>query len=163
MLIINQIGAAVFTAIATALIAVIILEPSNNKRAIHSESNWRSELLKLCWIKIITDEDILKLRPLVSPYFKDKQMSDGNILDIDNVIIEFCQTYYQNLFKKDIEKISLEFRVLARTLLKYDWNYSQHKDAEEYNEELLENLQSFLKKEDEKLLKKYSREDMPTV
>lgn len=163
MIIINQIGAAILTAIATTLITVIILEPSNNKRAIHSESNWRSELLKLCWIKIITDEDILKLRSLVNPYFKDKQISDGNILDIDNVIIEFCQTYYQNLFKKDIEKISLEFRVLARTLLKYDWNYSQHNNAEECNKELLENLQSFLKQEDEKLLKNYNKEKMPTL
>ena len=65
------------------------------------------------------DEEILHLRALVSPYPHKREKW------LDNLIIGYCKKYYgKNVNDKSLQV--REFRLLARTLLKYDWNYSQH-------------------------------------
>ncbi|MCC4485932.1 hypothetical protein [Limosilactobacillus reuteri] len=121
----------------TVYVAARITNPASDRRVVHGESNWRSELLKLCSIETVTDKELLQLRAFVRPFSKE-----DNWNELDNIIINFCQKYYRKLKSENTEKVSLQFRILTRTLLKYDWNYSRMKlrDAVRENKKLVEKL-----------------------
>lgn len=144
----STIIASLITFLASVIVATLIKIPASNKQTIHGESNWRSELLKLCSVEIVTNKELLQLRSFVNPFKKPNQYDDlGKIVyDLDNMIIDFCQRYYGKINSKNVDEISFQFRMIARTLLKYDWNYSKYnnKRAKKENKKLVDNLRQCL-------------------
>lgn len=116
-----QLLVSIFAPIISAVVTIMVVVPASYHAAIHKESNWRARLMELCSIEVITDKKILELRALANPYRKPNRD-----LDLDNIIIKFCDNYYNHITAENSKKVARQFRMIARTLLKHDWNYSKH-------------------------------------
>ncbi len=116
-----QLLPTLLSTIISIAVTILIVVPVSYHAAIHQESNWRANLMELCSIEYVGKEDFLKLRALVNPY--KKSTTD---LNLDNIVINYCEKNYNHITPENSKKVTLQFRMIARTLLKYDWNYSKH-------------------------------------
>ena len=102
--------------------------------------------MELCSIEVITDKKILELRALANPYRKPNRD-----LDLDNIIIKFCDNYYNHITAENSKKVARQFRMIARTLLKLDWNYSKYRlkwNIKKENRDLVRNLKQYLESDE---------------
>lgn len=94
-----QLLVSIFAPIISAVVTIMVVVPASYHAAIHKESNWRARLMELCSIEVITDKKILELRALANPYRKPSRD-----LDLDNIIIKFCDNYYNHITAENSKK-----------------------------------------------------------
>ncbi|TGY64745.1 hypothetical protein [Limosilactobacillus reuteri] len=137
-----------FSGFVGTIIGATINDDGARLRSMHGESNWRSKLLDLCSTEEVTKKDIYSLRAFVRPFpnnFKLENLDSGinklkdeinkenktdsnsdqgenkEELDIDDVIILFCEYASKNFDNVNRLALAQDFRMLCRVLLKYDW------------------------------------------